>query len=340
LIGMGLSKFLHQALPRVWQRRGPIAWALRPVAAIYGALMVLRRRAYAAGLFKTRRVPALVIVVGNVVAGGAGKTPVTIALAKHLNSKGLQVGVISRGHGRKTRDARAVMHDSHPLDVGDEPLLIHQATGVPVWVARTRADAALGLLQAHPEVQVLICDDGLQHLALARDLEICVIDERGTGNGWLLPAGPLREAWPRRVDWVLHTGPSPSATGAGDRLTPQYMATRRLADHAITATGQRITLTELSQRPLHAVAGLARPEAFFQMLRQSGLSLATTTALPDHHDYQDWQARPDLTWLCTEKDAAKLWPHEPGALAVPLVVTPENSFWAALDARLDDLLQR
>ena len=337
---MGLSKFFHQALPRIWLERGPFAWALRPLAALYGALMALRRMAFAWGLFKTRRVPALVIVVGNVVAGGAGKTPVTIALAKHLNSKGLQVGVISRGHGRKTRDARAVMHDSHPLDVGDEPLLIHQATGVPVWVARTRADAALGLLQAHPEVQVLICDDGLQHLALARDLEICVIAERGTGNGWLLPAGPLREAWPRRVDWVLHTGPSPSATGAGDRLTPQYMATRRLAAHAITATGQRITLTELSQRPLHAVAGLARPEAFFQMLRQSGLSLATTTALPDHHDYQDWQARPDLTWLCTEKDAAKLWPHEPGALAVPLVVTPENSFWAALDARLDDLLQR
>ena len=337
---MGLSKFFHQALPRIWLERGPFAWALRPLAALYGALMALRRMAFAWGLFKTRRVPALVIVVGNVVAGGAGKTPVTIALAKHLNSKGLQVGVISRGHGRKTRDARAVMHDSHPLDVGDEPLLIHQATGVPVWVARTRADAALGLLQAHPEVQVLICDDGLQHLALARDLEICVIDERGTGNGWLLPAGPLREAWPRRVDWVLHTGPSPSATGAGDRLTPQYMATRRLADHAITATGQRITLTELSQRPLHAVAGLARPEAFFQMLRQSGLSLATTTALPDHHDYQDWQARPDLTWLCTEKDAAKLWPHEPGALAVPLVLTPENGFWAALDARLNDLLQR
>lgn len=337
---MGLSKFLHQALPRVWQRRGPIAWALRPVAAIYGPLMVLRRRAYAAGLFKTRRVPALVIVVGNVVAGGAGKTPVTIALAKHLNSKGLQVGVISRGHGRKTRDARAVMNDSHPLDVGDEPLLIHQATGVPVWVARARADAALGLLQAHPQVQVLICDDGLQHLALARDLEICVMDERGTCNGWLLPAGPLREAWPRPVDWVLHTGPTRSAAPSNDHLPRQYLATRQLADHAITATGQRISLTELSQRPLHAVAGLARPEAFFQMLRQSGLSLATTTALPDHHDFQDWQARPDLTWLCTEKDAAKLWPHEPGALAVPLVVTPENGFWAALDARIDDLLQR
>jgi tetraacyldisaccharide 4'-kinase len=209
-----------------------------------------------------------------------------------------------------------------------------------VWVANARADAALGLLHAHPQVQVLICDDGLQHLALARDLEICVMDERGTGNGWLLPAGPLREAWPRPVDWVLHTGPTRSAAPTDDHLPGQYQATRRLANHAITATGQRIALTELSQRPLHAVAGLARPEAFFQMLRQSGLSLATTTALPDHHDFQDWQARPDLTWLCTEKDAAKLWPHEPGALAVPLVVTPENGFWAALDARIDDLLQR
>ena len=337
---MGLSNFLYQALPRIWLKRGPFAWALRPLAALYGTLMALRRMAFAWGLFKTRRVPALVIVVGNVVAGGAGKTPVTIALAKHLRSMGLQVGVISRGHGRKTRDPRAVMHDSHPLDVGDEPLLIHQATGVPVWVARARADAALGLLQAHPQVQVLICDDGLQHLALARDLEICVMDERGTGNGWLLPAGPLREEWPRPVDWVLQTGPTRSAAPTDDHLPGQYQATRRLANHAITSTGQRIALTELSQRPLHAVAGLARPEAFFQMLRQSGLRLTTTTALPDHHDFQDWQARPDLTWLCTEKDAAKLWPHEPGALAVPLVVTPENGFWAALDTRLNALLQR
>jgi tetraacyldisaccharide 4'-kinase len=282
----------------------------------------------------------LVIVVGNVVAGGAGKTPVTIALAQHLQAKGWRVGVISRGHGRQTRDARAVTHDSHPLDVGDEPLLIHQATGVPVWVARARADAALGLLQAHPEVQVLVCDDGLQHLALARDLEICVMDDRGVGNGWLLPAGPLREAWPRRVDWVLHTGPNPSVKEVGDRLTAHFLATRQLADHAITATGQRIALSALCNRPLHAVAGLARPEDIFQMLRQSGLSLNTTTALPDHHTYQDWQARPDLTWVCTEKDAAKLWPHEPSALAVPLVVTPEEGFWTALDARLDALLQR
>ncbi|MEK7344287.1 MAG: tetraacyldisaccharide 4'-kinase [Pseudomonadota bacterium] len=332
---MGLSTFFHHHLPRVWLRRGPVAWALRPVAAVYGALWAGRRWAYAQGLFTTRRVPALVIVVGNVVAGGAGKTPVTIALARHLKAQGFRVGVISRGHGRKTQDARAVTHDSAPLDVGDEPWLIHQATGVPVWVARARVDAALGLLQAHPEVQILICDDGLQHLALARDIELCVMDERGTGNGWLLPAGPLREPWPRSVDAVLHTGPAT----AGGSPAGSFQAPRQLADHAVTSHGQRVALCTLTGQPVDAVAGLARPEAFFKMLRQSGLTLAHTHALPDHHDFQDWPHTPTgRTLLCTEKDAAKLWPHAPDALAVPLVITPEPAFWTALDHRIQQLL--
>jgi tetraacyldisaccharide 4'-kinase len=339
---MGLSAFLHHHLPRVWLRRGPVAWGLRPVAAVYGALVALRRWAYAKGIFTTRRVPALVIVVGNVVAGGAGKTPVTIALARHLRAKGFQVGVISRGHGRSTQDARAVAHDSAPLEVGDEPLLIHQATGVPVWVARARADAALGLLQAHPQVQILICDDGLQHLALARDIELCVMDERGTGNGWLLPAGPLREPWPRPVDAVLHTGlPTVSGKPPEQDHAPRYQAPRQLADHALTATGQRVALSTLAGQPVDAVAGLARPEAFFKMLRESGLTLAHTHALPDHHDFQDWQATPTgRPLLCTEKDAAKLWPHQPDALAVPLLLTPEPAFWTALDERIQQLLSR
>jgi tetraacyldisaccharide 4'-kinase len=335
-----------------------MAWALRPVAAVYGALVALRRWAYHTGLFKTRRVPALVIVVGNVVAGGAGKTPVTIAVARHLLAQGFRVGVISRGHGRRTQDARAVAHDSAPLEVGDEPLLIHQATGVPVWVARARADAALGLLQAHPDVQILICDDGLQHWALARDIELCVMDERGTGNGWLLPAGPLREPWPRPVDAVLHTGPSvvgSGATGSAEPMGPtgHYRAPRQLADHALTQDGQRVALSTLAGQPLDAVAGLARPEAFFTMLRQSGLTLAHTHALPDHHDFQNWQPTCASTpvsspaspptgrpLLCTEKDAAKLWAHQPDALAVPLIVTPEPAFWTALDTRIRQLLPR
>ena len=335
---MGLTAFLHQHLPRVWLQRGPVALALWPVSVLYGALVSLRRWAYAKGIFKTQRVPALVIVVGNVVAGGAGKTPITIALAKHLMAQGFKIGVISRGHGRQTRDTRAVTRNSAPMDVGDEPLLIHQATGAPVWVARARADAAMGLLQAHPGVQILLCDDGLQHWALARDIEICVMDERGVGNGWLLPAGPLREAWPRQVDAVLQSGPVSS-----NWPSDTYHAPRQLARYALAADGRRITLQSLadeSSPPLHAVAGLARPEAFFEMLRQSGLRLASTTALPDHHPYQSWPKQPGLTWLCTEKDAAKLWLHEPGALAVPLEVTPEHGFWMALDARIGQLLKR
>lgn len=334
---MGLSAFFHQHLPRVWLRRGLVAWALRPLAAVYGALIALRRLAYAVGFFKTQRVPAVVIVVGNVIAGGAGKTPVTMALVKHLRAQGWRVGVVSRGHGRQTQDVRAVTTHSRPLEVGDEPLLIHQATGVPVWVARARADAALAMLQAHPDVQIVICDDGLQHLALARDLEICVMDERGVGNGWLLPAGPLREKWPRTVDWVLHTGPTlADRAGAG-----QYRAQRQLADHALSADGQRMALSALQGQALDAVAGLARPEAFFQMLRQTGLTLAQTIALPDHHDFEDWQSpQTGRVLLCTQKDAAKLWPHEPGAWAVPLVITPETRFWASLDARIAQLLPR
>lgn len=322
---MSPSAYLHQHLPEVWLQRGLIARLLLPVAWAYGALVALRSWAYRAGLFTTERVPALVIVVGNVVAGGAGKTPTTIALVKHLVSQGLPVGVISRGHGRQTCDVLPVALDSLPQDVGDEPLLIHQATGAPLWVGSVRTDAARALLQAHPELRVIVCDDGLQHLSLGRDIEICVIDERGVGNGWLLPAGPLREPWPRKVDVLLHTGSS--------GLTGGFQAHRQLASHARTADGRLVPLQDLKLQAVDAVAGLARPQAFFDMLRQSGLTLARTTALPDHHDYAHWPASTtDRPLLCTEKDAAKLWQHAPLALAVPLELTPEDGFWRALDA--------
>lgn len=324
---MSLLPWLHQRLPKVWMSRGPVAIALSPLASIYGALMAVRRLSYSLGILPTKRLPALVVVVGNVVAGGAGKTPMTIALVKYLMAKGLSVGVVSRGHGRLTRDVRAVQADSLPQDVGDEPLLILHSTGAPVWVGALRAQAGEQLLQAHPQVQVIVCDDGLQHLALARDIEICVMDDRGIGNGWLLPAGPLREAWPRSVDLLVHSGRSP--------VTGGFQAPRQLAEHAVTQNGQQIPLLNLKAQEIDAVAGLARPEGFFQMLRQSGLQLGATLALPDHHDYSHWQAmNTGRVLLCTEKDAAKLWAHEPEALAVPLHMTPEPAFWAALNALL------
>jgi tetraacyldisaccharide 4'-kinase len=219
------------------------------------------------------------------------------------------------------------MPDSMPADVGDEPLLIRQKTGAHVWVGAARAQAGRALLQAHPGVNILVCDDGLQHWGLARDLEICVMDERGVGNGWLLPAGPLREPWPRAVDLLVHTG--------DNGLPGGFQAQRQLAPVAHDAQGRSQALSSLMGQPVDAVAGLARPEAFFAMLRAAGLQLHQTTALPDHFDYAHGApAATDRPLLCTEKDAAKLWQHQPQAMAVPLVLTPEAAFWQALDQRL------
>ena len=318
---------LHSCLPRIWLGRGLIARMLWPVSLLYGALIALRRLAYRRG-WASRQHPGIpVIVVGNVVAGGAGKTPTTIALVQHLQALGLAVGVVSRGHGRSDSSTRAVHADSTPSQVGDEPLLIHRRTGAPVWVGRARAQAAAALRHAHPEVRVLVCDDGLQHLALQRDLEICVMDERGAGNGWLLPAGPLREPWPRAVDLLLYTD--------GVARAGAFSAQRQLAAEATNGHGAHLALSALQGQPVDAVAGLARPEAFFAMLRAAGLALAETWLLPDHDDFARWQpTRSGRPLLCTEKDAAKLWAHQPDAWAVPLQLHPEPGFWQALDGWL------
>lgn len=318
---------LHTLLPRVWTHRGLWAWLLQPLSCCYGVLLSLRQAAYRRGWLSSGHPGPLVIVVGNVVAGGAGKTPATIAIVQHLSRLGLAVGVVSRGHGRSDRQIRCVQDSSTAAEVGDEPLLIHRNTGVPVWVGAARLQTARQLLQAHPEVQVIVCDDGLQHLALQRDLEICLMDDRGIGNGWLLPAGPLREPWPRPVDLLLHTHGRTDGYG--------FCARRELATEAVNARGQTCLLHALVDQPVDAVAGLARPQAFFDMLRASGLTLADTHALPDHHDFADW--RPTTTGrplLCTEKDAVKLWAHQPEAWAVPLQMKPEPAFWQALDTRL------
>lgn len=318
------ASWLHRQLPRVWLSRGPAARLLWPLAALYGALLASRNWTHKTLGRKAEQLDVPVLVVGNVVAGGAGKTPVTMAVVQHLQQRGWRPGVISRGHGRQTRDTRAVVPGALPSEVGDEPLLIQQKTGVPVWVAALRADAGRALLMQHPEVDILVCDDGLQHWALARDLEICVMDDRGVGNGWLLPAGPLREPWPKKVDLLLHTGPNNLGGG--------HQAHRHLAAYAINAFGEQVSLAYLSTQTVDAVAGLARPEAFFAMLRTAGLTLQNTTSLPDHFDFAQWPtsvlSRP---LLCTEKDAAKLWVHQPQALAVPMLLTPEPDFWLALD---------
>ena len=319
------------SLLQAWQRRGPLAWSLWPLSWVYGALAALHRSVYRLGLQRIEHLPVPVVVVGNVVAGGAGKTPVVVAVVEHLQALGLRPGVISRGYGRhddgSCHEVRADETDA--AQSGDEPLLVARRCQVPVVVGARRVEAARRLLARYPQTQVLVSDDGLQHAPLGRDIEICVFDARGTGNGWLLPAGPLRERWPRAVSLVLRPADVPGIEG--------FDIARQLAPEAVRADGTRRPLADFAGAPdVAAVAGIAQPEAFFAMLRATGIVPVSTLALPDHHDYAQ---RPldlpaNLEVVCTEKDAVKLWRHRPQAWAVPLQVEIAPGFWAAFDRLL------
>jgi len=334
---------LTQALLRAWNGRGPVACALLPVAAFHGLVLGLRRFSYRLGLHKAQRLPVPVIVVGNVIAGGAGKTPTVLGVVAHLQLRGWHVGIVSRGYGGKGLAANrhlSVQNQPDPNLVGDEPLLLWQKTGVPVYVGRERVVAAQALLRDHPDVQVLVCDDGLQHWPLYRDVEVCVFDGRGVGNGWLMPAGPLRERWPRRLlstvgqrstnQLVLHTDAN---------ALPGPRAQRELASYGVNQTGTTTSLNTLNlpgHLPVLAIAGIAKPESFFTLLRAQGVVLAKTLALPDHYDFDSFprNIHEGYTLICTEKDAVKLWQHLPEAIAVPLIQTAPDSFYAALDQGL------
>jgi tetraacyldisaccharide 4'-kinase len=334
------------------QHGGLMARLLWPISLLYRSLIALRSRLYASGLFQVHRLDVPVIVVGNVIVGGAGKTPCTIALVNHLQSQGWHPGVVSRGHGRRGTDVVHVTADTPANDAGDEPLLIRRRTGVPVCVAARRVDAARALLAAHPQMNVLVCDDGLQHLALGRELAVVVFDDRGTGNGRLLPSGLLREPWPPcagapfQPDLVLRQrrdgGAVASIASSG---APIFDAVRRLADHAVGPQGQSMPLTRLRGQPLTAVAAIARPQVFFDMLRDQGLHLAQELALPDHAGVDAYAAllrEAVHPVICTEKDAVKLFPLlsarssdlSVNAWAVPLELAPDSAFFATIDARL------
>ncbi len=295
-----------------------------PLAWLYGGLVSLRHRLYQRAWLSSERLPVPVLVVGNLVAGGAGKTPATIAVVQHLQRQGWTPGVISRGHGRSSDAVLQVMPDAAAQEVGDEPLLIARRTGVPVFVARRRSDAGRALLHAHPSVNLLVCDDGLQHRALHATVRLAVFDDRGTGNGWLLPAGLLREPWPPRgaqpwpdLVWQQTSGAAACSIPSAGR--PVWTVTRRLASEAIAADGQRLPLERLADAPFRALAGIARPDAFFDMLRRAGLQPQRCIGLADHADAPAMRAAladdPLLPVVCTEKDMVKL-----AGLALPCPV--------------------
>ena len=325
----------EQVLLKAWLHRGPLALCLWPLSQLYRALLALRSLCFRWGLLKSQRLPVPVLVVGNLITGGAGKTPVVLALATLLRRQGWRVGVISRGYGRRT-DTVVEVDATHTAEtVGDEPLLLQRRAGVPVVVGRDRVQAGLHLLAAHPEVNLILSDDGLQHRALVRDIQVMVFDERGAGNGWLLPAGPLREPLPRGVPpgtLVLYNAPQPSTA------LPGHLGHRRLqglvrwhewhAGQAATSAALR-QLAERSQREdVWAAAGIAQPARFFDLLRDAGLRIAHPLPLPDHHDYAaspPWPASAPAV-LVTEKDAVKLTAATPGI---------EQVWVAPLDFSLD-----
>ncbi|HYE71207.1 MAG TPA: tetraacyldisaccharide 4'-kinase [Aquabacterium sp.] len=311
---------LEAWLQRQWQAPDPLASVLlRPLAVLYGLLAALHRLPYATGLRRARHAPRPVIVVGNLVAGGAGKTPTVLALVRQLQALGRRPGVISRGHGRTATDVQLVSRTSAAAEVGDEPLLIHLRSKAPVAVGRDRVAAARALCDAHPEVDLLIADDGLQHHALARDLQLLVFDDRGAGNGRLLPAGPLRQQLPRVLPprtSVLYTH------GAASTALPGAIGRRRLgglsplpAWWAGNPADPR-AWAQLAGRPVWAAAGLARPEPFFAMLEAQGLQLHRLP-LPDHAGFDPlpWPADAQDV-VVTEKDAVKLRAADCGATRI------------------------
>jgi len=301
-----MASSLESTLTRAWLRRGPLAWALLPAALLFRLLSGLRLLLFRTGLKRAERLPVPVIVVGNIFIGGTGKTPLTIWLVQSLRAAGLTPGVISRGHGGREGAALDVTPQSDPRTVGDEPLLIAARAGCPVVVGRRRVDAGRQLLQAHPEVDVLVADDGLQHYALARDVEIVLFDGRGAGNGWLLPAGPLREPPSRRRDFTVVNAPeiSPAlARAVGGQPWRMQLA----GDSAEPLRGgARLPLARLAGKRIVAAAGIGNPGRFFAMLRAAGLTV-DALPLPDHHDFLDdpFAAVDADVILITEKDAVK-----------------------------------
>ncbi|HKX43587.1 MAG TPA: tetraacyldisaccharide 4'-kinase [Burkholderiaceae bacterium] len=331
-------------LQRAWLKRGPLAITLWPLSQLFALVVRIRRTLYAAGRLPTQELPVPVIVVGNLIVGGAGKTPTAIAIVQLLQRRGYTPGVVSRGYGRREDGVLSVDDDTQATAAGDEPLLIRRRTRAPVAVGRDRAAAAEFLLSLHPEIDVIVCDDGLQHLRLARTAQVLVFDERGTGNGWLLPAGPLREPLPQRTPaatLVLY-----NATRRTTRLKGEF-AKRSLAGIAplnewrVGAAPSLPALDALkraARSPIVAAAGMAQPQRFFAMLRDHGLPIKKCP-LPDHHDFRalPWpRDTPDV--IVTEKDAVKLDPARLGTATRVWVATLDFMLPAAFEAALLALL--
>ncbi|HEU0282207.1 MAG TPA: tetraacyldisaccharide 4'-kinase [Gallionella sp.] len=311
-------------LQRHWYKVTWLHLLLFPVSLLFGFLASIRRLLFRLGILSSIKLPVPVIIVGNITVGGSGKTPLTLWLAQQLLEHGHHPGIISRGFGGSGSSPQEVFSSSSPDIVGDEPVLMAQRKLCPVWVSRDRPAAALALLQAHPQCDVILSDDGLQHYRLRRDVEIVVVDGvRRFGNGLLLPAGPLREATSRLrgVDAIVVNGGTASRGEYPMQLNGVQFS--NLRDPAKVATA-----ADFLGKPVHAVAGIGHPERFFAHLRQLGLT-PQEHPFPDHHRYTvaDFEFGDNKPILMTEKDAVKC-----------LAFANEQCWVLRVDAQLDSAL--
>ena len=284
---------------RHWYRLSAVSLLLFPLSLAFRLVVALRRTLFRVGVLPSVRLHVPVIIVGNLTVGGTGKTPLILALVDALRAKGRRPGILSRGHGGADTGPRAVSEGDDAARVGDEPLLLAERSGCPVWIGADRAAAAGALLAAHPRCDVILCDDGLQHYRLQRDFEIAVEDERGFGNGLLLPAGPLREPAGRRVDATVVNGAEPKPGAFRMRLAPAGL-------YRVGGRGAPLAQAELSGKKLHAIAGIGNPERFFDGLSRMGLAFSAHP-FPDHYAFRaaDLEFADCDFVLMTEKDAVK-----------------------------------
>jgi len=289
---------------RAWYRGAWWLLLLLPLSWLYGLVTAFRRLLYRLGVLRSFRPDIPVIVVGNITLGGTGKSPLVAYLLKQLSAQGYSPGVVSRGYGAQIPkdDVRLVNADSLPHEVGDEPLMLHLQTGLPVAVSPRRKCAVQALMDAGCDL--IITDDGLQHYALARDLEICVFDaRRWWGNGYLLPAGPLREPVSRldKVDMIVANGDCQQMP-----VSNAITMTLNAGDLRCLSGDQERPVSEFAGQSVHAIAGIGNPERFFELLKTFGLHVQAH-AFSDHHDYRvdELAFADDLPVIMTEKDAVK-----------------------------------